>query len=90
MYWDWIHYLARPLDTYPVMSNSKISSTIPAATLANRIASMSTAQLMDAARALAPKRDEASDTACTAILTALETSTGNSEAFQAFVTEIYS
>lgn len=86
--------LARRVDMYPSMNTMttktrKISSTIPAATLAQRIASMSTAQLMDAARALAPKRDAASDTACTAILDALETSTGNSDAFQAFVAEIY-
>lgn len=64
--------------------------TLPAATLAQRLASMSTAEMMLAARALAKKTDLASDSACTAVLDALASRVGNSDAFEAFVAEIYS
>lgn len=66
----------------------RINSTLPAATLAQRLASMSTAELMFAARELAQKTDRASDAVCTAVLEALEARvTGPS--FDAFVAEIY-
>lgn len=67
----------------------RITATLPEATLAQRIASMSTPQLMDAARALATRTDAASDAACTAILEALEKRTRSSESFHTFVAEIY-
>lgn len=68
----------------------RVLDKIPAATLAQRVSSMSTAELMFAAKRLAPKIDAASDQACTAILDELERRTGGSESFNAFVTEIYS
>lgn len=71
------------------MSNSKISATLPAATLAQRVACMSTAELMFAAKRLAKATDAASDQACTAILEQLE-SRAPGAAFDTFVAEIYS
>lgn len=70
----------------PVMKSKRINSTIPAATLTQRLASMSDSQLMFAARELASKAD--SDSLCTSVLEELESrvSTG---AFDAFVAEIY-
>lgn len=70
--------------------SKRITGKLPEATLAQRIASMSSYDLMTAARTLATQTDAASDTACTAILEALEKRTRNSDAFQAFVAEIYS
>lgn len=73
------------------MTNTKrISSTLPAATLAQRLAAMSTAELMFAARELAkrPATDAGADRACTAVLDALEARVAG-PSFDAFVTEIY-
>ncbi len=70
------------------MTNTKrISSTLPAATLAQRLAALSTAQLMFAARELA--KDSAQDALCTQLLDALERRAPGA-AFDAFVAEIYS
>lgn len=69
------------------MTTKRISATLPAATLAQRIASMSTTQLMQAARELA--KDAAQDALCTALLDALEKRAPGA-AFDAFVAEIYS
>lgn len=69
------------------MTKSRIG-TLPAATLEQRIASMSTVELMFAARELAKKTDAASDMACTAILDALEKRAPGA-AFDKFVAEIY-
>lgn len=66
----------------------RLKSTLPAPTLAQRIASMSTAELMVAARALATQGDEASEAACTAVLEALEARVPG-PSFDAFVDEIY-
>lgn len=66
----------------------RISSTLPAATLAQRLAAMSTAELMFAARGLAAKTDAASDKACTAVLDQLEARVGG-PSFDAFVAEIF-
>ena len=64
-----------------------INSTLPAATLAQRLAAMSTAELMFAARELAKRPD--GDAACTAVLEELEKRAPGA-AFEAFVAEIYS
>lgn len=64
----------------------KISSNLPAATLGQRLAAMSDAELMFAARELATRPD--GDAACTAVLEALESRVPG-EAFVAFVAEIY-
>lgn len=66
----------------------RISAALPAATLAQRLASMSTGELMTAARALAKKSDPASDKACTAVLDELE-KRAPGEGFDQFVAEIY-
>lgn len=66
-----------------------ISSKLPAATLAQRIASLSTTDLMFAAKKLAKLTDKASDVACTAILETLESKL-SAETFEAFCAEIYS
>jgi hypothetical protein len=62
--------------------------TLPAATMEQRLASMSTVDLMFAARSLAKKTDVASDRACTAVLDALEKRISPS-AFESFTAEIY-
>lgn len=62
----------------------RINSTLPQATLAQRLASMSETQLMDAARQLA----NSNDTLCTAVLEALEARVAG-PSFDAFVAEIY-
>lgn len=67
----------------------RIAATLPAATLAQRIAAMSTAELMCAALELAKHSDAASDSACTAVLETLEARTHGGAAFDAFVTEIF-
>jgi hypothetical protein len=67
----------------------RIDGKLPTATLAQRLASMSLADLMFAARQLAQKTDLASDKACTAVLDELEKRTGG-EGFDQFVAEIYS
>lgn len=69
---------------------TKRIGTLPEATLAQRVASMSLAELLTAARGLAPKTDAASEEACQAVLEQLEKRTRNSSDFQAFVAEIYS
>lgn len=63
--------------------------TLPTATLAQRLASMTEAQLMFAARDLAKCTDEASEAACIAVLEELESRVPG-PAFEAFVAEIYS
>ncbi len=68
---------------------NRINSTLPAATMAQRLASMSTAELMFAARELATRTDAASDRACTAVLDELS-SRVSGPSFDAFVAEIYS
>ncbi len=65
----------------------RIDSRLPAATLAQRLAALSTAQLMDAAAALARRPD--GDAACTAVLEELESRVPG-PSFDAFVAEIYS
>lgn len=72
------------------MANTKRIGTLPAATLAQRLASMSTAELMFAARELAKRTDAGNDTACTAVLETLEARTDGGASFDAFVAEIYS
>lgn len=69
--------------------SKRITATLPAATLAQRLASMSTAELMLAARALAKRTDAGSDHACTAVLEQLE-GRAPGASFDAFVAEIYS
>lgn len=64
-----------------------INSTLPAATLAQRLACLSEAELMFAARELAT--DPAKDMLCTAVLDELE-SRAPGPSFDAFVAEIYS
>lgn len=66
---------------------TKITSKLPAATLAQRLASMSETQLMFAARELAKK--PSADALCTAVLEALESRVAG-PSFEAFVTEIFS
>lgn len=68
---------------------NRIGSKLPAATLAQRVRSMSLAELMFAARQLATRTDAGSDTACTAVLEELEKRAPGA-AFDAFVAEIYS
>lgn len=70
------------------MTNTKrITGKLPAATLAQRLASMSETQLMFAARDLAKLPD--GDAACTAVLEELESRVPGAS-FEAFVAEIYS
>ncbi len=64
----------------------RITSTLPAATLAQRLAALSLAELMIAARKLA--QDVAQDALCTAVLVELE-SRAPGEGFDTFVAEIY-
>lgn len=64
----------------------RIDSSIPAATIAQRLASLSVTQLMVAARALAIQPD--ADFAATAVLAELESRIPGSS-FEAFVAEIY-
>ena len=64
----------------------RINSTLPAATIAQRLAAMSETELMFAARDLA-QRPEA-DAACTAVLEALEARVPG-PSFEAFVAEIF-
>lgn len=64
----------------------RISSTLPAATLAQRLAAMSETELMFAARELAKRAD--GDAACTAVLEALEARVAG-PSFEAFVAEIF-
>lgn len=68
---------------------TRIGSTLPAATLAQRLAAMSETELMFAARELARKTDDGSDLACTAVLNELEHRVAG-PSFEAFVAEIYS
>lgn len=68
------------------MTSKRISSTLPAATLAQRLASMSETQLMDAATALAA--DPSKDALCTAVLECLESRVPGAS-FEAFVAEIF-
>lgn len=63
-----------------------MNATLPAPTLAQRLAAMSIAQLMFAAAELAKRPD--SDAACTAVLEELE-SRVSGPSFEAFVAEIY-
>lgn len=65
----------------------RINATLPAATLAQRLAAMSETELMFAARELAKRPD--GDAACTAVLETLEKRAPGA-AFDAFVAEIYS
>lgn len=65
----------------------RINSNLPAATLTQRLASMSETELMDAAAQLAKRTD--GDAACTAVLEELESRVPGAS-FEAFVTEIYS
>lgn len=65
----------------------RINSTLPAATLSQKLASMSLAELMFAARELA--KDASKDTLCTAVLDELEKRSPG-EGFDAFVAEIFS
>jgi hypothetical protein len=67
----------------------RIRGALPVPTMAQRLASMSTAQLMHAARELARKTDAASDRACAAVLEALEARVAG-PSFESFVAEIYS
>lgn len=69
------------------MSNARITGKLPAATLSQRLASMSETELMFAARELA--KDASKDKLCTAVLEALEARAAG-PSFEAFVTEIYS
>ena len=62
----------------------RINSTLPAATLSQRLAAMSDAELMFAAAELATRND----TLCTAVLEVLE-SRVDGPSFDAFVAEIY-
>lgn len=71
------------------MTTTRINSTLPAATLAQRLAAMSTAELMFAARELASRDGASADAACTAVLETLE-SRVSGPSFDAFVAEIYS
>lgn len=71
------------------MTTKRISSNLPAATLAQRLAAMSTGELMIAARRLARATDPASEQACAAALEELE-GRAPGAAFDAFVAEIYS
>jgi hypothetical protein len=64
----------------------QISSKLPQATLAQRLASMSETELAFAARELA--KDTSKDALCTAVLEALEKRV-TSATFEAFVSEIY-
>lgn len=66
----------------------RIDSTLPAATLVDRLAAMSESELMFAARSLAKRPGAAADAACTAVLKALE-GRAPGPAFEAFVAEIY-
>ncbi len=88
-----MHGLAGTLiaPTESMAKTNRIGSTLPAATLAQRLASMSTAELMFAARELAkrPATDAAADKACTAVLDHLE-KRAPGPSFDAFVAEIYS
>jgi hypothetical protein len=68
-------------------SNRSSLGTLPTATLAQRLAALSLAQLMDAARSLAP--DVAQDALCTAVLDEL-CKRAPGAGFDAFVAEIYS
>lgn len=70
-----------------VMTSRKINSTLPAATLEQRLASMSECQLMFAARELA--KDPAQDVLCTQVLDTIERRAPGA-AFDQFVAEIYS
>lgn len=65
----------------------RINATLPAATLAQRLASLSCPQLMDAARKLASDCEQ--DALCTAVLDELERRVPGAS-FDAFVAEIYS
>lgn len=69
------------------MSKNKITGKLPAPTLAQRLRSMSTPELMIAARGLA--KDAGQDALCTAVLEELEKRAAG-PAFEAFVAEIYS
>lgn len=72
------------------MNTKRITGILPQATLAQKLRSMSSVQLMDAAKALA--QDPSQDKLCTAVLEALEArpGVGGSEAFETFLVEIYS
>lgn len=65
----------------------RISSTLPAATLSQRLAAMSETELMFTAAELAKRAD--GDAACTAVLEELESRVPG-PSFEAFVTKIYS
>lgn len=67
----------------------RIGSKLPAATMAQRLASTSTADLMLAAAKLAKLEGLANDAACTAVLDELA-KRAPGPAFDAFVQEIYS
>lgn len=66
--------------------NKTVTSTLPAATLVQRLAAMSDAELMFAAAALAKR--PGGDFACTAVLEELEARVP-AASFEAFVAEIY-
>lgn len=68
----------------------RITGELPEATLTQRVRSMSTHELMTAARALAKQTDLASDEACTAALDELYRRAPGSATVDAFVAEIYS
>lgn len=67
----------------------RITGILPQPTLAQKLASMSSVDLMIAARELA--KDPSKDVLCTAVLEALESrkGVGGSEAFEAFLAEIF-
>lgn len=67
-------------------NTNRITGKLPAATLSQRLASMSLAELMFAARELA--KDPSKDVLCTAVLDALE-KRAPGEGFDTFVAEIY-
>lgn len=71
------------------METKRITGKLPSATMAQRLASMSTVDLMFAARELAKKTDLASDQACTAVLDTLHARVRGGASFDAFVAEIY-
>ena len=69
-------------------SRSSDIGVLPAATMSQRLASMSTHELMIAAQGLAKETDAASDRACTAVLDALEKRI-SPQMFERFTAEIY-
>lgn len=68
-------------------TNTSKVGTLPRATVAQRLASLSIPQLMDAARKLAA--DPEQDALCTTVLDELEKRTRGGAAFDAFVAELF-